>query len=218
MFPMMFQHTRRRITQHVNTGKNVRFYLFPLGWKGGQRPDEGESTPKVFPVDKQEIPLTYPPLPQGRGVTRSGFTLIELLVVVVIIGILAAVALPQYQKAVDRAKMIEGVMAVQKIAQAQELYKLANGTYTQDINDLDLDWAEDTNYGRLPGKRTHHFILAASNAYGDPQNLIAIAQSIPEGTRYALSITKTGKRKCTKYSKISTYEKQLCEAWAAGTL
>lgn len=70
--------------------------------------------------------------------TKAGFTLIELLVVVLIIGILATVALPQYQLAVARTKYVALKEAAYSIALAQELYYLANGTYSTDFNELDV--------------------------------------------------------------------------------
>ncbi len=70
---------------------------------------------------------------------NGGFTLIELLVVVLIIGILAAVAVPQYQKAVDKSRYAAMMPYVNTLAKAQEVYYLANGHYADDWNLLDLD-------------------------------------------------------------------------------
>ena len=72
----------------------------------------------------------------------GGFTLIELLVVVLIIGILAAVALPQYQKAVERTRYQQLVVAGSALYQAVELYYMANGEYPTDWKDLDLSVGE----------------------------------------------------------------------------
>ena len=83
---------------------------------------------------------------------KKGFTLIELLVVVLIIGILSAVALPQYKKAVWRSRATQLQTMTRALSTAQTAYFAANGTGTDSFDDLDLSFplpvtVDPANYG-----------------------------------------------------------------------
>ena len=81
---------------------------------------------------------------------KQGFTLIELLVVVLIIGILSAIALPQYEKAVEKSKATQALTLLKAISQAVDTYYLENGTWPTTFDDLSFqlpaDFSENTPY------------------------------------------------------------------------
>ena len=76
---------------------------------------------------------------------KNGFTLLELLVVVVIIGLLASIALPQYKKAVAKANLYKGISLIESLYQAQQSYILAHGHFATDIDDLDITVPVDSS-------------------------------------------------------------------------
>ncbi len=95
----------------------------------------------------------------------KGFTLIELLVVVLIIGILSAVALPQYQVAVAKSRLASYLPFMRTLQSLQEQYYLANGSYSANIRDLDVECQQygtgaHENWCYLDKKGTVHILIS----------------------------------------------------------
>ncbi|MDO5765238.1 MAG: prepilin-type N-terminal cleavage/methylation domain-containing protein, partial [Elusimicrobiales bacterium] len=108
---------------------------------------------------------------------KQGFTLIELLVVVLIIGILSAVALPQYTKAVEKSRAAEALALVRALRTAQEAYYLTNGDYATEVTALDVEVpGADGTYGGASRRRSKWF----SYALKPTARQIVVANRLPE--------------------------------------
>lgn len=153
---------------------------------------------------------------------KKGFTLIELLVVILIVGILAAIALPQYKRAVEKTKMAEAVIIVKAIAQSQQRYYLIHNEYADclDLDALDIGLTgEDYDYYGCFAKKTTDFVYTSNGQ--NAKQYIAVASRIPPVERYAILISKNNPNRimCKVYSNVNNIQKELCDALdASGTL
>ena len=146
---------------------------------------------------------------------KRAFTLIELLVVVLIIGILSAIALPQYNKAVERARATEGIVLTRAILDAQQRYFLANGEYTKDLNDLDIQipGSAGTPEGHaLSVQENKYFKCSAASTGTDPSIIAYCLRKLPGNERYYIYAQKsTNGIGCGYGSNTSPDAKKWCQ-------
>lgn len=104
---------------------------------------------------------------------KRGFTLIELLVVVLIIGILASIALPQYQKAVEKSRLTEAKTTIKAIYTAIQAYKLENdGAFPTSFADLDLEFTDEN--GAKPTTRNSFQTKNFSYYFSDDSSVFCL--------------------------------------------
>ena len=129
---------------------------------------------------------------------NAGFTLIELLVVVLIIGILAAVALPKYQVAVEKSRLASVMAAVRSIKDQAEVYYIANGSYPPDnATALDsFDLPEGCSLGQDSGsvKCTHSIIDLGVGTGNASSAVLGVTKSARSGniTGYVMFLNNSG--------------------------
>ena len=149
----------------------------------------------------------------------SGFTLIELLVVVLIIGILSAIALPQYQKAVQKSRNAQLKTAVRAVWQAAKAYRWANGENPKSFDGLDIDFplSAPTTADGASTNNICGLVTAGPNAIRQGNGFQVVLNCNASLSCSAVAVWIDGPYKCSGFSLSNSSSQWYCIE-ARGTL
>ena len=121
---------------------------------------------------------------------RRGFTLIELLVVVIIIAILAAIALPQYNKAVEKSRQAEAFLNMKTISDAVKV-AIMEGVENPTFQDFTLEFGDASESSLCTKDWCYGFRFAGNSVHP-----LAIAHRRSSSLPYTLFLMEDGRRFC----------------------
>lgn len=123
---------------------------------------------------------------------KKGFTLLELLIVIVILGALAALAIPAYTSTVERSRRQEAIQVLSAVKDAQQRFFMGSATYTAVYTQLDFD---PQNIAIDPPGTVRHFAYAAPTATATTWSVVATRNAIDRPTgvaAYTVTMDQTG--------------------------
>ncbi|MGD0784495.1 MAG: prepilin-type N-terminal cleavage/methylation domain-containing protein [Sedimentisphaerales bacterium] len=124
----------------------------------------------------------------NKAIATAGFTLVELAVVILIIGMLAAFAVPRFKASVERSKAAEAFNYLASIQAAQERYHAKQSAYAANIADLDIQMAAP-KYFTAP----ETFTAGVSGDLEDSWTLTLTRSDATAGYgHYSVTFTQTG--------------------------
>ncbi len=119
----------------------------------------------------------------GMYTAQKSFTLVECLMVVIVIGVLAALAIPNYVRQKERVIVAEGIQTLKALLDAEVRFKVENGEYTSSLSDLDVE---------IPVSQYFSVPMVSSTL----EEIVHIAR-INSSDSYGLAITENGRAYCS---------------------